>query len=272
MKELTSEHYCQYYASKCKICAGNRRIKHEGVWTACVCQQAAILKFRFERFPVEPPELKYKTWEDFTGTTNRGKILTEDSLVKAKSKALGYCFDSQDGYKDRRKHLTVHRHLEDGQNVVIVGDGNSGRTLLATLIIKEVAHACRIYNKNIDYQYVTSWALKDAARWDDNKSINHDFLNEMSDTEFLVIDKMEIMPARGHHTAPPDYNSMNQLFWSRRRLKHPTISICSPSFWSQVTNPGWQEDMSAQWSREFILLLNDSNNLVIKLDKEVSVG
>jgi len=275
MKELTSEDYCQYYANKCKICSGKRRIKYQGTWTACVCQQAAILKFRFERFPVEQPDLKYKTWDDFCGWTDvDGKILTDQSLVDAKSKALQYCFGSSDpaAFKNRRKYLKVQEHLYDGQNVIIIGDHNTGKTLLAVLIIKEVAHACRIHNRNIGYQYITSWSLKDAARWDNNKSINHDLLNELSEIEFLVIDKLELMPEIGHHTNPPDYNSMNQLFWSRRRLNHPTINICSSLFWSRISDRRYHESMSSQWSREFILLLNDPKNLIIRLSKEVNVG
>ena len=272
MKKLSYDDYCKYFAGKCKICQGTKQILHEGVKTACVCQLSATLKFRFEQFEVDPPELKYKSWTDFQGCTSEGKILTDASLIEGKKKALRYCFDSDeaDVFKDRKKHLIVHRHVDDGQNLIIVGARGSGRTLLAALIVKEIAHACHFHNKDISYKYIKSWDLQNAATWDNIKGSNHELLDELSDVNFLVIDQVELLPPGGHHTTPPDIIKMDSLFGSRRYK--PTIIICSPFFWHKTSDENLISSIEAQWGRSFISLLADSNNVVIELRKESGFG
>src|SRR5437867_2071959 len=132
---LTYRQYSTFYASKCDACKGVKRLLKNGVWTACSCQYTASAKWRIDQFEVVPPDLKYKTWNDFTGVHGDSK-LTNQSFIQAKQKALRYCFGGEDVslINDRQKNLIVHEHLNDGQNVVIAGATGSGRTLLAVLI------------------------------------------------------------------------------------------------------------------------------------------
>lgn len=277
MKKLSHTDYCDYYASKCKKCNGAKRVRVDKGWVSCHCQHVATLKYRFEQFEIYPPTLKYKSWTDFCGYSDGGnQRLTPASFVEAKSKAFAYCFGSghlpqnyENILKERSKHLIVHKHCRDGQNVVIVGDRGSGRTLIAALIIKEVAHACMIKNLDIGFKYINANDILSAARWDNSKSIDHDFLNEICDTEFLVIDQIDLPPPRGHHTNPPDCVAINKLFADRVLFCYPTIAICSTSFWSQIMNPRYMESVVEQWGREFVSLLKHENNVVVELCKEI---
>ena len=273
MISLSYQDYAVYYASKCNICHGEKRVKVENVWTACVCQQSASLKFKFEQFEVDPPELKYKSWNDFDGflRDKNGKkvqIISTASWCKAKQQALDYCFGSSEPevLKNRRKHLVVHKHRYDGQNVIIIGHEQCGRTLLASLIIKEVAYACRIHNLDLTFKYIKAYDLMNAARWSNEVGMNRVLLDDIEDTDFLVIDEVGLLPAKGHHTYPADYYTMNVLFRNRTMHSLPTIVIRTDAFWMQATESKY-EDVSSQWGRSFLSLMNDPKNVIIKMER-----
>lgn len=269
MKSLTKSDYCAYYASKCKVCNGEKFVEVKGIPTQCLCQHSAELKFKFEQFEVDPPDLKYKSWDDFNGFLDGRQVISTESWLSAKQKAIQYCFGSSDPnvIKDRKANLVVQNHRHDGQNVIIVGNKGSGRTLIAALIIKEVAHACRIHDLDLSFKCLKAYDLFVAARWDNERSVDYSLLEEL-DVDFLVIDEVELMPPKGHHTNPPDYNTMNSLFGNRVRYKMPTIVICSQSFWSQVSHPKFTEDISTQWGKPFVAIMNNPQNVVIKIDKK----
>ena len=276
MKKLTHREYCRYYALNCKVCQGNKRVRRNDIWTTCVCQNTATLKYRFEQFDVSPVHLKYKNWDDFTGVDGNN-VLTRESFITAKRKALEYCFGSSDPklVLDRRKNLIVHKHRNNGQNVVIVGGSGTGKTLVAALIIKEVAHACRIHNLNIGFKCIRSVFLQDAARWDaKGGSIDHASLDEWADVDFLVIDGVDL--DSWGHTTPPDLISLNVLFSMRKMKGSPTIVICSDNFWLGIKKrrtattslQGKIDDILNRWGRDFVTMLQEPSNVVIELERE----
>lgn len=270
MKKLTHRDYCEYYARHCKICKGAKRVQINGVWTACVCQNTATLKYRFEQFEVSPADLKYKTWNDFTGVDGNN-VLTRNSFIRAKSKALEYCFGSPDLKltQDRKKNLVVQNHCHDGQNVIIAGGQGTGKTLVAALIIKEVAHACRIHNLNIGFKCIKSVFLQDAARWDSqSKSIDQVSLDDWSEVDFLVIDEVDL--DSWGHTTPPDLISLNVLFSTRTIRGLPTIVICSDDFWRGIKTYRRIDDIFNRWGRDFVSMLRNPSNMVIELEMEAS--
>lgn len=267
--------YSDSYANKCKKCDASKRVKVHGIWTTCECQHAATVKFRFDRFEISG-DLKRKNWEDFTGFDRGKQSISEDSLVSAKQKALRYCFGDSGShpYNDRRKNLIVHKHLQDGQNVIIVGGSQSGRTLLATLIIKEVSHAHYLFgggtNKDVTYKYIKAHNLLDAARWfggANRRDQQHDLLDELATTSFLVIDQVDLPPPKGHHTNPPDWISLAKVFSARIEDRLPTIVICSAPFWARASDSRYEDDVVSQWGRYFVLIMNDPKNVVIELRK-----
>lgn len=272
--KLSYEDYKRYHASKCKICKGAERVQKGGIWVACGCQHVASVKWDYDQIKIYPENIKYKTWDDFIGIDDKGAKLTDQSFVDAKEKALRYCFDRADPSvtKDRAKHSIILRHCQDAQNVVIVGGPHSGKTLVATLILKEVIFAAAMKQTGITFRWVRSPEIIDAARWDGSisgtsKTIDRDLLEDLAEVHFLFIDGLDLRPERGDHRFPPDMLSLNTLF-SRRLEKSPTILICSDQFWKAASTPGHSDLIREQWGDDFSALLGDPRNLVIELRKE----
>lgn len=269
---LSYEDIHAYYADQCSICRGNRRVIANGTWTSCRCQYIATARWRLEQIQIFPDILKYKCWSDFTGLIKDNKTtvgcLVPASALQAKNKALRYCFKNSnvDAVKDRKSNLIIHHHLSDGQNVVISGPRNTGKSLLACLILKEFIYATSYFDLRYDYKWVKSNSLIDAARWDNNKSIDRDFLDDIESSGFLVIDGVDI--SKGGHNTPPDIISLNVLFYNRRASLYPTVVVCSDTFWSSVTDSRYEGGIVSRWGDEFYSMLRDNKNLVIELFKE----
>lgn len=269
MKNLTYLDFCNYYASKCKICQSARRVKREGVWTSCICQSIATAKWHLEQFEVNPPSLKYKNWDDFTGTSCTGEHkLTDASFVSAKSKALEYCFGTTNvlAAKDRAKNLVVHKHRYDGKNIIIAGSNQSGKTLISFLIIKEVVYACQIFNLGLTFKCVNFNLLRDAACWDQKKTIDHDFFGQLAEIDFLVIDGVENFV--GGHNRHSDVVKLNVLFRSRMVDGRPTIIVCSMEFWRSIKDTRYVNQFRQLFGEEFLALLMKPENIVIELEKD----
>ena len=268
--KLSYEDYKRYHASKCQVCKGVERIQKNGIWVVCACQHSASIKWEYDQIKIYPDSIKYKTWDDFIGIDDKGAKLTDRSFVDAKGKSLLYCFDCADpaAIKDRASHSIVLKHLKDAQNVVIVGGTHSGKSLVATLILKEVIYASVLRQEQVHFQWIRSIELVDAARWDvQKKTIDRDYLDELSKVSFLFIDGFDLRPERGDHRFPPDINSLNTLF-NNRIEQLPTILICSDRFWKAACTPGQCDLIREEWGDDFMSLLGHSRNVVIELHKE----
>lgn len=267
---LTYEDYCEYHANKCKQCKGKKRIQYNDVWVCCSCQYNASAKWRFDQIQVYPDELKYKTWKDFTGVGQTNRI-TAGSFVEAKKKAIEYCFDAADlsVVNDRKQHLVIDKHLRDGQNVVIFGPKASGKSLIATLILKEVVYACAIRGHEYSFAWVKASEIVEAARWDSNaaKTIDYDTLDFLGDVNFLFVDNLDIAPAVGNHRHPPDIMSVNRVFSYRLSMKLPTIVTCSNKIWEFLQNPATTQEIKTQYGEELYGLLMHPKNVMIKLER-----
>lgn len=279
----TFEEISAFYANKCPDCRGSKRIKVLGIWTACSCQYTATICFRFEQIPITPASLKYKTWSDFTGEikdlNKKGELEVIGQLdpalaVAAKKKAMMYCFGSSDPkvVEDRQKNLIIHQHVNDGQNVIIIGNRQTGRSLLANLILKEVVYATALNNLSLDFRWLKASELLHAARWDDAKSINHSWLDEMAMVDFLVLDGVDV-PKQGYgHTGRADLIALDVFFRERRSDLHPTIVVCSDEFWSCVKSRQYIDLVYRSWGDEFVDLVTAASNVIIPLQKKVKNG
>ena len=261
--------YCDYFAKKCKECKGSKRVlvkKDEnsiGVWNACGCQFIASTKWRYDQIPL-PAELKNKTWDDFTGILKEGDdtISLANSFVKGKEEALRYCFDSVDplAREDREHHLVVHTRTN---NVVISGDPRSGKTLLAALILKEVVYASVLTRTELTFKCVKNAQLLEAARWDNNKQVDHEFLDDLAELNFLLIDGLNCPTG---HTTPPDLICLDRLFWSRHTAARPTIFVCSSGFKASG------EMIINKLGEGLHSALTDNRNIFVELRKEGTGG
>ncbi len=281
MQKLTITQCNDFFAKRCPVCKGVKRIKTDEGWSACRCQYTATVRYRLEQFEVTPPELKNKTWDDFSGLLAGAKTdvkntdllkLSQASWLKAKQECLTYCFGQPDPslVNDRAKHLIIHLRYNEGRNVVISGASGTGKTLLAVLIIKEVIHACNLHKLRLSFKCVKSSILQNAARWTGDKSIDNAFLEELAEIDFLVIDDIDTRDI-GHNT-PPDMIAMDVLFGKRLSEYKPTIILCSDSFASMVSgsNSGarYHDNIRRQWGDEFLRLITRPGTFRISLKKE----
>lgn len=271
----------EYYASRCKECQGTKRIKVNDTWITCSCQVTATLKFRIDSISIEPPELKYKTWSDFTGLIGQDEItgqLTPESALNARQKALQYCFDFPmtnenidiSVTKNRKKNLCVHKRIgafsTTLRDMVIIGASGSGKSLLAVLVFKEIAYASAMFNIDISFKWIKFSELVRAARWDNNKSINHDYLEQLSWVDFLVIDDIDAFS--GGHNNPVDMPSVNFLFIERDLRGLPTIFVCSKKLWKWATSDLYKQEAEKLIGPSACDIMTRSRNVIIQLDRK----
>lgn len=269
---ISYKDYCNYYANKCLICKGLFKNFKDGIWHVCNCQHIAGIKWKFDQVPVYPELLKYKTWDDFNGVSDFGK-LKPSSFYLAKQNALKYCFNSSDPsvILDRRKHIYIHKHVIDGKNVVIHGNKGTGKSLVAVLILKEIIYASELLRKNLTFQWIKSTNIIDAARWssykDNNvKSIDFELLDLLKEVDFLFIDGITLSPSAGDHRQPPDMLSLNKLFSHRLSMKKPTILICSDDLFYLTKNQFAINEVKNQLGEDFLSMLLRPDNVLIGME------
>lgn len=280
MKTLTYEGLQFHYANDCRLCQGAQSVVDAGnIRRECWCQKLARQKWRLEQVNIRPNSLKYKNWSDFNGTIEaNGEIvgnLTIESALCGRDKAFQYCFglpfDSQ-LIKNKSSHLCVHKHVQDGQNLIITGDSGSGRSLLAVLVLKEVICASSFLPQSLDYRWVEGYDLIDAARWTTsghaNKGVDHDYLDHISGLDFLFLEGVGLQ-TRGHNY-PPDHFALDKLFGHRRAMRLPIVLTCSKELWKLLVgrNPLGREEVHKIYGNQFLEILQDTSNVMIDLEKE----
>ncbi len=264
--------WCKWYALNCSICNGAKCIKENDTNRVCSCQLKATIKFRFEQIEVVPHSLKYKEWSDFTGVIMDGDVvigrLNVSSFLEAKKRALAYCFKEPktEMAQDQVNNSIIHKRASSGCNVIIAGDRYSGKTLVATLILKEVAWASAFHNPNLSFKWVKSSAFIDAARWDKDRRVNYEYLMHLESIRFLAIDGVDNFSEFGH-TSPPDIITMNSFFGQRRMTGMPLILVCSTKFYKMLKDPIYHPEVKRTWGEEFLSLATDRNNVFIELEK-----
>lgn len=270
-KKLSYLEWSQWFADQCGVCNGSQFVLIDGSPCRCSCQLIATAKARLEAVDIVPSNLKYCNWRDFTGLIkNAGKIqgsLTTKSAVQGRNSAFRYCFgvDYNSAVSQDPTKIRLNDRIVDGNNLVIAGPENSGKTLLAVLVLKEACNAY-IVGKNIQFKWVKFYDIINHARWDTkSKDINYVLLDELSELDFLFIDGVD--DYHGGHNSPPDHISMNVLFGARRIFNLPTIFVCSSLFIKMLSRPGGQEKFINMFGDEFVRSIAHKENTFIELKK-----
>ncbi len=271
----TYKDYCDHFATTCKACKGDKKVLKEGIWKGCGCQFVATIKWRFDKVQIDP-KLKTLSWGEFDGILNRGckedpdykKLLDPAIAKKAKYSAFEYCFGTKrfEALEDRKKNLCLSSRIGSGQNVVIVGDKQSGKTLLASLILKEVVYASLLFAEEYTFEWIRGYKLLDVASRLDDRPVDLNRLDELGSADFLFIDGL---------VAPKGYwSSLDRLVDDRMSVGLPTIVTCSHGFWEGCMGvKGYgaghvdREVICKHLGDEIIRLMTDSRNLVINLSK-----
>lgn len=277
MKALSYEGLQFHYASDCKLCKGAQSVVGaDDIRRECACQKIARQKWRLEQVRIRPPSLKYKNWADFNGTIEAyDEIvgnLTIESALAGRDKAFQYCFESSynpELLKNKSLHLRVQKHAFDGQNIIITGDSGSGKSLLSVLILKEVIYASSLLSSGLDYRWVEAYDLVHGARWEaHSKGIDYDYLDHLSGLDFLFLEGIGLQT--WGHNSPPDHFALDKLFGHRRSARLPIILTCSKELWKLAMgrNPRGCTEVHRVYGNQFLEILQDSNNIVINLEKE----
>lgn len=277
MKTLTHAEFRDHYARQCQTCKGAGCVVEDKVRKECTCQKTARRKYRLEQIDIYPPDLKYKDWGDFSGIiTQDDKVMGHlkiESALAARDQAFRYCYGAPydvNLLESRYKNLKIHERLSDGQNIVIVGDERTGRSLLGAIICKEVGNASLVLNRDLDYRWVKFYDILNAARWvfdsQHHKPVNHVFLDMLASLDFLFIDNVDVQ--RGGKNYPPDHIAMDTLFGSRTLFHMPTVLICSKKILKLTTMSGGQDQLAHTFGFEFMQLFRKSDTMIIELVKD----
>lgn len=270
-KKLSYLDWSQWFADQCDKCNGSQTVRIGGFLRRCGCQLIATAKARLEAVDIVPSSLKYCNWSDFTGLIkDKGEIrgsLTTESTVKGRNLAFRYCFgvDYDPNVARDPTKIRLNDRIADGNNLVITGPENSGKTLLSVLVLKEACNAY-VVGKNIQFKWVKFYDIINHARWDTKgKNINHALLDDLSELDLLFIDGID--DYRGGHNSPPDHISMNVLFGARRIMNLPTVFVCSSIFAKMLSRPEGQEKFVNMFGDEFVRSVANPNNTFIELKK-----
>lgn len=267
-KKITYFQWLDYYANKCNDCHGSKMLIKNGSPVACFCQHVATAKYRLEQVDISPSHLRYTSWEDFTGLVKKGEkvegSLNVSSAISGRDMAFRYCFNVP---YDKRvsksvSELKVHENLTHGTNVVIYGPPNSGKTLLAALILKEVNRSI-LNGHSLEYGWARFSDIIYLASWSCNKEIDYKKLEYYSRLPFLFIDGIDIH--KGGHNSPPDHIAINSMFGKRRVLNLPSIFVCSEQLLQIMRNNS--DVVSSYFGEEFTKLVSEPTNVVIILNK-----
>jgi len=276
MTDVDYEAYSDYWSSRCSACKGTKRLLVHGSWVSCQCQNLASMCRKFSQVQVDPPSLKNLTWDDFTGCIkqdNLGRIETVDTLPvsiynDAKSQAIKWCFDTDNIQNNREfylQHSQIHQRYVSGSNLIIAGDQRSGKSLLAVLILREVAKSAMYTGKDYDFRWVPNPELLYAASWGTNKPIDYEELDELADVDFLFIDRFDV----------PRNNpvSLDKMFYGRKN-KRPTIATCNMDFFNgcrdnQLGNALKPHRVKQMLGEYALMFMSDPSTQVILLTKKI---
>jgi hypothetical protein len=228
-------------ASASKLCKHDKKY---GDLLCNVCLRGAVISAYIQA--VIPEDHRSLTIDDFRGevvTDGRSvKVLSDEVQQRAKEQVLRYCWrgvelgESYD-FVDWFKRSQMERRLQDGTNVVIHGEGvqmqrgraqhkQLGKTLLASIIIKEAIHLkFRDGHVGDTYEWVDfSLMCKRLMGQAEGERSYNDEIDNWEEADWLVVDSMtfgdKTTNARSFRA-----NVLDRIFVERRDRKLPNILV-----------------------------------------------
>ena len=225
---MSFEDFSKQFAEQCKICGkkGHNRLGNKIV--VCQCQLRAIIKYRCETLPVSLKDLE---WIDYTGSSPvNGNVVDIANWQQGRDISLAYCFSDKsvshlsgcsysmaevkDFIKHRISNSKIINRLKEGANLVLLGEDSTGKTLLASLIAKEVIYAS-VLLMNMNVKWTSFNTLINAMNFD---RMDFSLLEDLIITDFLFLDNV-YRPHQGDYRK----NAIDELFHERLNNKKPTI-------------------------------------------------
>jgi DNA replication protein DnaC len=263
---MNFEDYAIEYSRKCNRCSGRRYVEEKEKMVICPCQLKALIKYRYDEIPVSA-KTKELDWTDFTGLI-ADKYMNVSNWKKSRDIAFGYCFSekraeelnmcdySNDDIEDLMKHRIskskIQDRLNEGSNLFIMGEEYSGKTLLASLIAREIVFYS-VLKKDIYFKWISFHSLINALSFN---RIDYAFFDDITYTnDFLVLDNVFIPKQRNFM-----YNMLDELFYERSNKKKPII----------VTGPFLNDDpiTREKLGNEIFRIYNNHKTNKIKLTLE----
>lgn len=248
------EDYYKEEANKCKKCKGKISQKDK----RCVCQRIALSRFRWDQLPIHSV-YRSLDWLDF-GKRHKTQ-LSPEIFTKARDMAFAYCF-SKKGINEIRmcqvsdenisniletrrfKQLQLRKRFEDGYNLVILGEEGAGKSLLASLVAREIIHSSS-FIKDMVLKWVPFYEL--LAKLDFHYKLV-DFSDDLTyGSDFLIIDDV--------HNPPGAINPLliDEIIGTRLSNDFPTIVTI-------------RNGVNVRFAgNELFRLINDPNTILIKL-------
>lgn len=226
---MTFEDFAIESSQNCTKCKGRRYVEEENKMVICSCQLKALIKFRYEEIPVSK-NIKETDWQDYTGN-----VIDSESIVsnwkQSRDISFGYCFSdlpadkiSKCNYdiddimyyvKHRISKSRIEERLNEGASLFIMGEESSGKTLLASLVAREIVLAS-VLKKNIYFKWISFHSLINALSFD---RVDYAFFDDIAYTnDFLVLDNIFIPKQRNFM-----HNMLDELFYERFNKKKPII-------------------------------------------------
>jgi len=277
---LSFDEHATRFAENCKECRGKRYVLENNKHVVCKCFLNAVIQHRLDQIPID---FRYKEWLDYVGITDDGKDIHNSNWKEARAITFAYCFSKRTiknieeiNYEDidqnfinkkirhRASNSKILFRKNEGANLAIFGDEMTGKTLLASLVAKEIIYASVLLG-NFDFKWLSFNTLINSISFD---RINYDLVDEITCVDFLVLDNAYI-PQQGNYMK----NVLDEIFYDRLMGKMPTI-ITGSSGMENSEHFKKKDQYSGITARqamgdEFYRLLNSSNTqkIVLKMGK-----
>lgn len=203
----------------------------------CTCAIAAETRAYMES--IIPKSFINLSINDFNGRNKDGvELVSATVLKKAKTILVNFIWESEtiESVKNKKSDellisSSLNKRRDNGSNLIIYSDkngGNSGKTMVASIIMKEVIKN-RLNCKNpqsydwIPFSVLREKLINDSKMLD--RGINEDHISDIKYADWLVVDDINIDVNSSKAQKAYTNSLIESFFQERLECKLPTIFI-----------------------------------------------